>query len=99
MTFYLAIGLSSLLLFSIQPSMTKAILPHFGGSAGVWVTAMLFFQAMLLVGYLYSWLLTRWLGRKGQAAVHLLILAGSLALLPIKPYLEEDMRNPTLTIL
>ena len=45
------IFLSSLLLFLIQPIMAKAILPWFGGSAGVWTSAMLFFQIVLLLGY------------------------------------------------
>ena len=97
--FYFAIGFSSLLLFAIQPIMTKSILPTFGGSAGIWVTAMLFFQTMLLMGYLYSYLLTRFLNRKMQSAVHLLLLLLSIALLPVKPRLEWAMHDPTLSIL
>jgi spermidine synthase len=97
--FYIAIGFSSLLLFAIQPVMTKSILPTFGGSAGVWVAAMLFFQAMLLMGYLYSYLLTRCLNRKAQSAVHLLLLLLSIALLPVKPRLEFGTHDPTLSIL
>jgi SAM-dependent methyltransferase len=99
MTFYLAIGLSSLLLFLIQPIMTKAILPHFGGSAGVWVTAMLFFQTMLLMGYLYSYLVTRYLKRRAQSLVHVSLLLLSLLLLPVKPRLEFETQNPALSIL
>jgi len=100
--FYIAIAFSSLLLFSIQPIITKAILPAFGGTAGVWVTAMLFFQAVLLAGYLYSHLLTRWLSRKGQSTIHLGLLGVSLAFLPAKPHLERALtgtQNPVLSIL
>jgi hypothetical protein len=97
--FYLAIGFSSLLLFSIQPIMTKAILPTFGGSAGIWIAAMLFFQSMLLMGYLYSWLLTRCLNRKTQSAVHLVLLLLSIAMLPVKPRMEWAAHDPTLSIL
>jgi hypothetical protein len=43
---------SAFLLFQIQPLFAKKILPWFGGSAAVWITAMLFFQTMLLGGYL-----------------------------------------------
>jgi SAM-dependent methyltransferase len=96
--FYLAIGFSSLLLFSIQPVMTKAILPTFGGSAGVWVTAMLFFQTMLLMGYLYSHLLSRFFSRRAQSMIHLILLLLSLSLLPVKPHLESA-QGPALSIL
>ena len=53
----LTIFLSAFLLFQVQPMMGKMILPWFGGSASVWTTCMLFFQALLLLGYLY----THWL--------------------------------------
>jgi SAM-dependent methyltransferase len=97
--FYFAIAFSSVLLFSIQPIMTKAILPGFGGSAGVWVTAMLFFQSMLLMGYLYSYLLTRFLPRKVQSLVHLILLVLSLSLLPVTPHPGFATGNPALSIL
>jgi SAM-dependent methyltransferase len=96
--FYLAIAFSSLLLFSIQPVMTKAILPTFGGTAGVWVTAMLFFQTMLLAGYLYSYLLTRFFSRRAQSTVHLALLLISLFLLPIRPHLALAAQCPESSI-
>ena len=34
-------------------------LPYLGGAAAVWTTCLLFFQAMLLVGYIYAHLLGR----------------------------------------
>jgi len=68
--------------------MAKAILPRFGGSAGVWVTCMLFFQVALLVGYLYTYLLTRYLEGKAQVAVHSALLVLSLGLAPLKPHVE-----------
>jgi SAM-dependent methyltransferase len=97
--FYFAIGFSAVLVFSIQPVITKAILPTFGGSAGIWVTAMLFFQTMLLMGYLYSWLLTRCLDRKAQSAVHLVLLLLSVAMLPVIPRIEWTAHDPALSIL
>ncbi len=78
----LAISVSSGLLFAIQPIIAKALLPRFGGSAGLWVTCMLFFQAVLLLGYLYAYLLTRYLGRRMQASVHAGVLLLSLLALP-----------------
>lgn len=78
-----AIFLSSALLFLLQPVAAKAILPWFGGSAGVWTACMLFFQAVLLLGYLYAYCITRYLSSRAQTVVHLALLALSLALLPV----------------
>lgn len=74
---------SALLLFSIQPIVAKAILPWFGGSAGVWTTCLFFFQAVLVLGYLYAHWTTRFLHRKLQVAIHAALLALSLFVLPI----------------
>ena len=51
MIYAATIFLSSFLLFLVQPLIARLILPWFGGSAAVWTTCMLFFQAMLLAGY------------------------------------------------
>ena len=75
----------SLLLFLIQPIMAKAILPWFGGAAGVWACALFFFQAALLAGYAYAWWSARHLAPRAQAVVHLVLLAASLVLLPVAP--------------
>ena len=48
--FGLAIFLSAVLLFSVQPLMGKLLLPLLGGAPSVWNTVMVFFQAMLLGG-------------------------------------------------
>jgi SAM-dependent methyltransferase len=92
---------SSALLFLVQPMIAKAILPRFGGSAGVWVTCMLFFQVALLIGYLYSYWITR-LPRRLQTAIHLALLALSLLALPLHPRLASTPSgsgNPALAIL
>ena len=78
-----AIFLSSALLFLLQPMAAKAILPWFGGSAGVWTACMLFFQVMLLLGYLYAYIITRYLDGRPQVVVHLSLLLLSLAMLPV----------------
>lgn len=77
--------LSSFLLFQIQPMLAKFILPWFGGSAAVWSAALLFFQLVLLGGYLYAHLLIRYLQPKTQFIVHAVFLAASLSILPIVP--------------
>ena len=48
------IFLSAFLLFQVQPLIARIILPWFGGSAAVWTVCMLFFQVLLLLGYVYA---------------------------------------------
>ncbi len=80
------IFLSSFLLFVVQPLVARLILPWFGGSAAVWTTCMLFFQALLLAGYAYAhWLVRKVPGRLPQAVVHTALLAVAVAMLPIAP--------------
>ena len=43
------IAWGSALLFLVQPIAARMLLPRFGGSAGVWVTCMVFFQVLLLL--------------------------------------------------
>jgi len=81
----LAILLGSFLLFQVQPVVGKYILPWFGGTPAVWTTCMLSFQVLLLVGYAYAHGLATWLTPRRQAVLHLVLLAGSMALLPITP--------------
>ena len=44
---------SALLLFEVQPIISKFILPWFGGSPAVWTTCMVFFETLLFGGYAY----------------------------------------------
>ena len=76
--------LSAFLLFQVQPVISKFILPWFGGSPGVWTTAMLFFQIVLFLGYTYAHALSRLPGRQ-QVIIHITLLALALVLLPITP--------------
>ena len=98
----LTIFLSSFLLFQVQPIIAKMILPWFGGSAAVWNTCMLFFQATLLGGYTYSHVLFERLPAKRQAQVHIGLLSLSLLALPILPNASWKPRgdeNPAILIL
>jgi hypothetical protein len=95
------IFLSAFLLFLVQPMLAKFILPWFGGSPAVWSTCMLFFQAVLLIGYAYAHGLVR-LAPRRQALVHLVLLAAALALLPVTPaetWKEGAVASPTARIL
>jgi hypothetical protein len=81
----LMILVSAFLLFQVEPLISKFILPWFGGSPAVWTTCLLFFQTLLFGGYAYAHLISRWLAPRGQAIVHLILLAAAIALLPIVP--------------
>ncbi len=81
------IFLSAFLLFQIQPMIAKMILPWFGGSAAVWITCMLFFQAGLLGGYIYAHWSVRHLKPKTQTGLHVMLLLSSLFFLPVAPAL------------
>jgi hypothetical protein len=72
------------LLFLVQPTVAKMVLPWFGGSAAVWTVAMLFFQVLLLLGYLYAHGTRRLAGNR-FLALHLSLLAMSLLFLPLLP--------------
>jgi len=79
------IFLSSFLLFLVQPLIARLILPWFGGSAAVWTTCMLFFQALLLAGYAYAHWLTRLSNKRAEAVIHTVLLLAAVATLPIAP--------------
>jgi hypothetical protein len=74
--FGLTIFVSAALLFSVQPLVAKMLLPLLGGTPAVWNTCMVFFQAVLLGGYAYALLVSRWsLQRQLMAQMVLLVVA------------------------
>ena len=77
--------LSAFLLFQVQPIIGKYILPWFGSTPGVWATALLFFQLMLLGGYAYAHFIVSRLTWRRQAVLHAVLLALALITLPITP--------------
>jgi hypothetical protein len=100
--FALAIFLSALLLFQVQPIIARFILPWYGGSPAVWTTCMLFFQTALLAGYAYAHAMATRLRLPAQCVVHGALLLTSLAVLPITPHdawKPEGASEPTVGIL
>jgi hypothetical protein len=75
--------LSAFLLFLCQPMVGKMLLPYLGGAAAVWTTCVLFFQSMLLLGYVYAHLLAGISDIRKQMFTHAVVLAIPLAFLPI----------------
>jgi hypothetical protein len=76
--FQAEIVLTSALLFLIEPLAAKQLLPRFGGSASVWITCLVFFQTALLLGYLYTHLLTTRVTPSQQKALHTALLAAAI---------------------
>src|SRR6266436_1251595 len=97
----LTIFLSAFLLFQVQPLIAKIILPWFGGSAAVWTTCMLFFQVLLLAGYVYSHAYVR-LRIPARHHIHIALLAVGAAALPLAAgtaWKPEGGEDPTWRIL
>lgn len=93
--FTLTIFLSALLLFMVQPMAGKMLLPFLGGTPAVWNTCMMFFQAILLLGYLWS----HWVSRLKpipQVVVHVGLLAVTVFALPLSMD-RMDLANPLIT--
>jgi MFS family permease len=90
--YVVTIFLSSFLLFLVQPLIARLILPWFGGSAAVWTTCMLFFQALLLAGYAYAHLIEKYSRPRFQALLHSALLVAAVAALPIAP---SDVWKPS----
>src|SRR5206468_7917792 len=98
----LTIFTGAFLLFEVQPLIGKYILPWFGGGPGVWTTCMLFFQVLLLGGYAYAHVISRYLKPRKQIIVHSIVLIAALVMLPIVPsdsWKPHGTENPTLYIL
>jgi hypothetical protein len=83
---------SAVLLFSVQPMFAKMVLPKLGGSPSVWAVSMCFFQAVLLAGYCYAHMLSRYLPLRWIPVVHLALLALAMFALPIG--LSESRAEP-----
>ncbi len=93
----LTILLSAFLLFQVQPVIAKIILPWFGGSAAVWATCLLFFQLVLLLGYLYAHASIRYLKPRRQMHLHIGLLGLSLLALAVLPVYPSPAWKPSPT--
>ena len=90
--FALPIGLSAFLLFSVEPLIGRLVLPVFGGTPAVWATVLFFFQAVLLVGYLYGHVSVTRLGRWGPP-LHLVLAGLAVIALVVAPSHVATLRD------
>lgn len=99
--FSVTLFLSAVLLFGVQPMVGRLVLPVLGGTPAVWNACVVFFQAALLVGYVYAHVLTRHVPARGQLIVHAAVLLLPLVVLPLaRPEVPGDVaRQPVLWLL
>ena len=89
--FVVTVFVGSFLLFQVQPMLARLALPDLGGAAAVWNSAMLVYQALLLAGYAWAHVLSRFsLAR--QVTMHVALLVAACLWLPIG---LAAMRPPT----
>ncbi|HZI56566.1 MAG TPA: hypothetical protein VFF39_07310, partial [Verrucomicrobiae bacterium] len=79
----------------------KRLLPLLGGSASVWMTCLVFFQTVLLAGYICAhWIATR-LRPRMQAVVYSVLLVASLVQVArsLNPALRASTLHPITSVL
>jgi len=98
--FTATILLSAVLIFWIEPLFPKMILPVVGGTPATWITALMFYQSALLLGYGYSFLLTRALPFPAQIGAHTIVLGlAAFALPPALPASAHLSDHPVFQVL
>ncbi len=94
--------LSASLLFVVEPMVAKWLLPRFGGTPAVWNTSMVFFQAVLLLGYLYVHVSASILRARRQTVLHATVLGLALFALPLALPASDNLRlvqHPIMSLL
>ncbi len=95
------VALGAFLLFLIEPLIARRLLPAFGGTAAVWTTCLLCFQALLVGGYAAAHGLSR-LQPSGRRAAQWATLALAVVALGAAPSPDFGARvtdAPTLGVL
>ncbi|HEY2394053.1 MAG TPA: fused MFS/spermidine synthase [Candidatus Angelobacter sp.] len=97
----IAIFLSSSLLFLVEPMAGKRLLPLLGGSASIWMTCLVFFQTVLLAGYMCAHGIATCLRPRTQAIVYSILLFASLAqvVCNLNPHLRASTLHPVYSVL
>ena len=100
--FSLTMLVSAMLLFAVQPMVARFVLPTFGSAPSVWAIALVFFQAVLLLGYLYAHVSSTKLGPHRALGLHAVLLLPPAIVLPLAvPAVTADAAtgNPALALL
>jgi spermidine synthase len=100
--FLFVAGLTSgaLLMFVAEPLVGRMMLPLLGGAPAVWNTCVMFFQGLLLAGYVYAHIGHRLMGVRWHALVHTgLMLVSVLAVGTFLTVESTPNGSPTLWLL
>jgi hypothetical protein len=73
--FALATFAGALLFLQVQPLVGRVLLPQLGGTPGVWITCLAFFQLTLFLGYVATHWTARLLSLRQQVVVQVVLLA------------------------
>lgn len=92
LAFVAALFCSAFLIFIVQPMFTKLVLPKLGGAPAIWSVGVVVFQGLLLAGYFYAHLLTRYGSMRVSILIHLAVLFIAALTLPIS--LAQGFGNP-----
>src|SRR5262245_3689236 len=85
--FVTALLASASLVFVLEPLFARMVLPLFGGAPAVWNTCVVFYQLVLVAGYLYAHAVSRWLSPKRQVVAQIVVMLAALLVLPMRPAL------------
>ena len=97
--FPVTIFLSAFLLFSIQPIVARQLLPLYGGTPAMWTACLLFFQAVLILGYHYAHRLSS-LGISSQRLHHTWVLLVPLFFqILASGFVVSEGGDPTLSVM
>jgi hypothetical protein len=77
-------ALGAATMFALQPMIGKLLAPWLGSVPAVWTTCMLFFQIILLGGYIYVHWLTQRFSLRTQLLIHGALVVLSLFALPLR---------------
>ena len=94
-----ALFISAALLFLVQPMFAKALLPLLGGAPAVWNTCVVFYELILLGGYVYAHALQQRAKPSVQVAVHLTLVVVVLAFLPLRVHAPFPPPTSTTAVL
>src|SRR5271168_1599481 len=78
--------LSAFLLFQIELIIAKLFLPNYGGSYLVWGACIVFFQAVLLAGYIFAHVFLQRLGTPRYLKIHLCLLFIPFLFFPLRDF-------------
>ncbi|CAN5339087.1 fused MFS/spermidine synthase [soil metagenome] len=92
-----AMFLGSAVMFALEPTLARMILPHAGGGPSVWTACLVFFQVALLVGYVAAHALTTRLGARAQIIVLIGVLLVGIAFMPVA--LHDDATSSAVGVL